>query len=805
MQISDYQKACIHREIENVYGQPVRYSRDCDVLSQDILHQTERQISGTTLKRFFGLASGHHDPSAFTLDTLAIYAGFSGWNEFIREKEPAESSSFSASHDSFTDELSYSYFMQLETLQLRYCVSFFYPRHGDKRFRAFVNSDKPYHAIITEKEYLPNNLVYQFIKHIMYSHDASLHNAKIALTNAEMQLQDTEKPGLNNSCISHLHLICEHLKKHITQKNTYFFVFIYNLPINPAHQFIDLMYSIMQEFSYFNKIKFVISCRPAFWQMFAERHHITYENDSKYWHYVRFAQSEKNSYNVPKIMQTELNSLLKSNSECGSLSRLKIYNPGMATFMRIPLFLNIYLNYQQKTNGFVNDIAFFYHLLRRALYNDREGQAKEHILQEIVRQTNLLKNKNEIPFTSMTSPGLLPHAYRALLRTYLISERIHIKPLNQFNKTLKIRYGVIAEFLTILYWLRQYGYSQQLILHLKKHYQGYYSLYTNLISWLIKMAVRERQFKFLQMLLKNLVKSYNPTATAYFINFHHYPWLSSFFTTLRTFSRDNQMLVELTQMQHICSLYFYGFFELDHPETSIYLVHHCSKSYQNTCTVHTALRLIHAVFHNNPDQARSHYSTLVGHPDYKKCPQSTFATRLYATLIKQEPVSAYQLPQTQKKNKNEGNMLLHRFFHFHSLLFDKKPEALATQARETAQIIRKSTTWNNSPLLEQLKMMQAYGRLLKGETEQAGRLLDETDTHRFPVSGKIYWSLWYHLIRGRFFLAMNEANQAHKDFLHAAEMAEALAFPLFRQKLQAILETYKTNGVPEFKGNSFFS
>ncbi|SFC79638.1 hypothetical protein SAMN05421747_1283 [Parapedobacter composti] len=55
---------------------------DCYRLALEIKAATNKSISETTLKRVFGFASSIHQPSIYTLNALAEYCGFDGWDYF---------------------------------------------------------------------------------------------------------------------------------------------------------------------------------------------------------------------------------------------------------------------------------------------------------------------------------------------------------------------------------------------------------------------------------------------------------------------------------------------------------------------------------------------------------------------------------------------------------------------------------------------------------------------------------------------------------------------------------------------------
>ncbi|BAV04142.1 hypothetical protein SAMN05421788_104124 [Filimonas lacunae] len=62
---------------------------ECKALSNDILAQTGKTVSETTLKRLLGFARRSFDFSIYTLDTLAEYLGHPNWDVFYKSTMPA--------------------------------------------------------------------------------------------------------------------------------------------------------------------------------------------------------------------------------------------------------------------------------------------------------------------------------------------------------------------------------------------------------------------------------------------------------------------------------------------------------------------------------------------------------------------------------------------------------------------------------------------------------------------------------------------------------------------------------------------
>lgn len=74
---------------KKTYSFQVQYSKDCENLSRAIFNKTNCSLSPTTLKRLFGFAKVKDKPSKFTLNTLAIYCGYTNWEQFVDESRKA--------------------------------------------------------------------------------------------------------------------------------------------------------------------------------------------------------------------------------------------------------------------------------------------------------------------------------------------------------------------------------------------------------------------------------------------------------------------------------------------------------------------------------------------------------------------------------------------------------------------------------------------------------------------------------------------------------------------------------------------
>jgi hypothetical protein len=82
----------IKKKIENKSGLRIRYVRDCNALAEKISTECRCSISGSTLRRLFGLGGGTGEPRDYTLDLIAAYLGYGDWEELINSFNTAVSS-----------------------------------------------------------------------------------------------------------------------------------------------------------------------------------------------------------------------------------------------------------------------------------------------------------------------------------------------------------------------------------------------------------------------------------------------------------------------------------------------------------------------------------------------------------------------------------------------------------------------------------------------------------------------------------------------------------------------------------------
>lgn len=74
-------------EIVSKFGRPIKTSRDCHLLSQDIYERVAEPISANTLRRLFGLVRTQFQSSGNTVNILCRYCGFMSIEELVAHRQ----------------------------------------------------------------------------------------------------------------------------------------------------------------------------------------------------------------------------------------------------------------------------------------------------------------------------------------------------------------------------------------------------------------------------------------------------------------------------------------------------------------------------------------------------------------------------------------------------------------------------------------------------------------------------------------------------------------------------------------------
>jgi len=134
----------IKEQIETKLGQKIRYHSDLECLCIEIEKETKHKISLNTLKRLFGFIAGVSEPRLYTLDTIALYLGYSNWDVYLLSLDKSGNSGFNSLQE-----------IKIESLPIYSVVEFGY--EPDRTVQVIFEGQNNFKVISTKNSKLIEN------------------------------------------------------------------------------------------------------------------------------------------------------------------------------------------------------------------------------------------------------------------------------------------------------------------------------------------------------------------------------------------------------------------------------------------------------------------------------------------------------------------------------------------------------------------------------------------------------------------------------------------------------------------------
>jgi len=134
----------IKEQIETKLGQKIRYHSDLECLCIEIEKETKQKISLNTLKRLFGFIAGVSEPRLYTLDTIALYLGYSNWDVYLLSLDKSGNSGFNSLQE-----------IKIESLPIYSVVEFGY--EPDRTVQVIFEGQNNFKVISTKNSKLIEN------------------------------------------------------------------------------------------------------------------------------------------------------------------------------------------------------------------------------------------------------------------------------------------------------------------------------------------------------------------------------------------------------------------------------------------------------------------------------------------------------------------------------------------------------------------------------------------------------------------------------------------------------------------------
>jgi len=785
----------IKQAVEAVFGQKINYAKDCDSLSVRVFEKTNRQLSASTLKRFWGIIRSRFNPSGFTLDTLALFVGYAGWDHFASHtasqiEKPAEQIVQSPTKTR-VDEITMGCLLALKERTKNHLL--LERDFATPLFDGFLQSDKAVLPIIAPSDYGKSALIIQFIEKYLPSRSA-YNNTIICLIDGSFinHLID-QKQGfdqwLRDTCLFEM-------EDNYIENNTPNIVVIIDQlhALNYYYYFVDYfiteLAAIISEYSGKVWFKLIISCRTDLWKRLHNFFAIERPELNDVWYNIDVEQAPVIYSNIPYLTDSEIERELKLTNYAFAFDKLKFSNPLVTEIIREPYMFNLFVtNFKQVSACTEIDLLTQYY--EKKILTTIQGADKSQIIETILRVIHrniqsLHVKRNELLLAEMFRP-----AYDDLIAHGILVERSEKGKYLAIDHYVSFANTVFLEFILTNFWLQNHTYDSQLIANVLVFYEKNAALQSNVVRWLVRYAFKEKRIDVLTEVFEIFGNYMNNQQNTYFQNHQLLECVQTIGNELRHNANLRNLLIpKYTRLDFAKQFYFEMFFDLD------FLVLNFGDAIENYAAYNLmpheqmfahGLLFNKFVLANDIDKIKEEHA-IIETFNYDKS-----LAAYYFKYVTPAKITYNYIETNTVSHELIGEALSYIEYFIDSEYIAQVLVEIALmdafyrtmQYKYIVQLFAESGIHNQSSqagvnVYQQLvKLYYAHALLKTGDRDTAFKELPNIDSSRLPLGVRVYFTIVSRLIKTDFLSEQNRLNEAIHLLNSVIEMATHLRFRYF--------------------------
>ncbi len=512
----------LKREVEKKFGNEIRYSRDCNALSADIFQKTNRQLSVSTLKRFWNIVNREGNPSKYTLDTISLYCGHKDWEHYTGNSNNINH----VASEWKTLQEKYHRISKINVTEIKNRIHFIYEQmpcrtSAKDTLIHFLSSEKSFTAFIapggygktatlakiSEKFWLHEKCI--FPNDILFINDCSKYKfTGTATANPENDFigsffayNPERNPGLT----------FDGLQEKIEGRFILALIGLDQLfqQKKDRNAFLKWLISLLARSDEFPWLKTIISCRPDSWQYImnalSNRPGLTEK-----WFNVTFNDFYIENINIPLLNEDEINKMLRKADTRLCYDTLVYKNPQLSEIVQIPYFLRLFLALQEKKLP-VTEINLLESFIQKEIFSGSGKLGKMKVINEFIKSTNFgLFGDSLHRETFVDAIEKNKQEFHELISYGILYEYEYHLTLTQSEVRIKFTHHILFEFFIIKKLLDEFELTDEIFHMIANMFADNHQFRNNLITWLIKFTFyfkREKVAGNLYRILYSIVKS----------------------------------------------------------------------------------------------------------------------------------------------------------------------------------------------------------------------------------------------------------------------------------------------------------
>lgn len=508
------------KEIKQKTGYEIKTGRDCSSLSLQIMQETNRSVSNTTLKRIFGIIQSSVNPSQYILDTLAVFVGYQDWESFAKTAESSQNSHPNgASWQDIKQPLLRVTENSMKSLKLKTGYDpekFILRAEAREKFERFELSSQTAMMFVSPDGYGKSSTLLQLVEEYFLRNNAKYKDDVLCVIDGAIFFN----LYANNSDIELLNQLIDFK---LTSSLAYFFrqnpdqrkgrvwIFIDDVDeifVNKKSQqgFAENLMRFIISYNENPWTKIMLTCRPENLDVFSS---LAQKNPlfRSCWTGVNFsANNTMEAINIPVFSEHEIKNLLEKLNFPHPLEHLKVYHNDVLDVVQQPNFLSI-LTEVYEDKGSISKVVLLDRFTGKRLHSQPYREEKDLLIDRFFKlcdygRENTSVRKDFLPFDG-NEPG-----YKELISHGLIYE--YTQPDDGiFNHFIYVKFcqNIIFEFVLLSQWLRGKLLDISLIHKMQNFYSGNEQLLCRLMTLISKILLHNNDFQTIAWLHTDAEKS----------------------------------------------------------------------------------------------------------------------------------------------------------------------------------------------------------------------------------------------------------------------------------------------------------
>lgn len=502
----------LKKDIQNKIGREVLYGKDCNKLSAQVYEETQRQISSSTIKRFFGIIKSRFNTSKYTLDTFAIFLGFKDWHHYLNSYDESKYSIPNVSTwDLLKNRIHIVTKLSLSSLKEKTGYDphqLIFRSFTQKRFNYFLESQKTATMFVAPDGYGKSTSLIQLVEKYFLSPDSKYKNDIVALIDGGIFFNLYSK----NTHIEQFHQLLEfkidsslgyYFQTNPEQRKGRFWLIIDGVDEiyfdkERYHQFVEnLVRLIMANDGAWYKI--ILTCRPENMDIFT---YLIHKNPilKSSWFGVNFIEDNMaEAINIPLYNKKEIKNMLNKLQFKHDYEYLEINHNEILEILSYPYLLSLFAK-EFNDNNNVSEFKLLSSYIHKRLHSPPYREEKLILIDNFIELCKRGKETSSVMKKLLLSKAKYILAYRELISYGIFYEYIIPHDTVEYNTYVKFSQSKIFEFFLFEKWRLNKKISTNLFFEIREYYQNNIQLRCNILKLYTRALLDKGNFDLIKQI-----------------------------------------------------------------------------------------------------------------------------------------------------------------------------------------------------------------------------------------------------------------------------------------------------------------